>query len=111
MLALFACACSRTASVEPVPLADRMRVTFPMGEGVEHEITDPTLLGRIQALVNADLSGWRDITGFGKDPIPHARLLVDAGGNISASRSASLGCSGTSGTRKSPRRARGSFSA
>jgi hypothetical protein len=73
-------ACSRTASVEPVPLPDHIRVTFPMGEGVEHEITDPTVLARVQVLMNADLDGWRDISGFGKDPIPHAHVVVEARG-------------------------------
>jgi hypothetical protein len=82
MIAIFAvlAACSPTRSVEPVPRPDRILVTFPMREGVEHEITDPSVLGQIQALVNADLDGWRDISSYGKSPIAHADLLVNAGG-------------------------------
>jgi hypothetical protein len=79
-LVVLAAACSRTRSVEPVLRPDRILVTFPMQEGVEHEITDPSVLGRVQELVHADLDGWRDIGSYGKSPIAHDDLEVDAGG-------------------------------
>jgi hypothetical protein len=80
VLVVLAAACSRTRSVEPIPRPDRIVVRFPMMEGVEHEITDPTVLARVQGLLNADLDGWRDIRSYGKSPMAHASLEVDTGG-------------------------------
>ena len=77
---LLAAACSHTSSVEAMPNPDRIFVTFPTREGAAHEITDATVLARIQGLLNADLDGWRDIRSYGKSPIAHAALEVDAGG-------------------------------
>jgi hypothetical protein len=79
-LILLAGACSRTRSVEPVLHPDRIFVTFPTREGAAHEITDATVRGRIQGLLDADLDGWRDISSYGKSPIAHVALEADAGG-------------------------------
>jgi hypothetical protein len=72
--------CARAQRIEPLPQPRRVRVTFPLGDGTAHEITDPVVLSRLETLMNVDCTNWRDIGSFGKYPMARADLQVEADG-------------------------------
>jgi hypothetical protein len=84
-LAVISCSCSRHSAVEvelePMPNADRIYVEFPTWrDGVAHYVTDPSVVGRIESLVNAKRGGWYDVVRYyGKAPIAHADVTWYSG--------------------------------
>ena len=77
---LLGSACSRTRGIDPIARPEHALVTFPLGTGIAHQITDKAAIARIKALVNDDLDGWRDIRLYGKSPVARAVLRLDSTG-------------------------------
>jgi hypothetical protein len=64
----------------PIPHPDRIWVSFVMEHGQPHMITDPVLLNRVEAIVNAECDGWKDWRSlYGKDAIAQVRYAVCTG--------------------------------
>jgi hypothetical protein len=86
-MAIALAGCSRSNRVvevelEQLPHPATIYVDFQggMGHGTSHYVTDPSVVARIDVLVNADRGGWRDIIKeWGKSPIRHATLEWSAG--------------------------------
>jgi hypothetical protein len=76
--------------LEPMPHPYRIYVTFPTYPSQQdppHHVTDPSVIARIESVVNAKRGGWQNVVhAWGKAPIAEAELefwFADAGNSVS----------------------------